>query len=265
MISNRGESVIVVVDLPQGVGLFTTVWGPDYDLTDIEVGWTNGPGLSAGGDGVTLFVGGPATENIVDFELYPAAPSGVSYDVVLGGFSQQGTGMVQLGTNIAIATTLTAGATGLEPAIGSPGNKGPVAPLAAEISVTEIFAGQAGADLTADWFELKNTGTAPWTAGSDPDLYYDDDSSEPLDAVLIQGIPTIPPGQHAIVLITGDAADVTTFEEVWGEVIDLSGVPIGTADGAGLGGGGDAVTIWLGDPNTTMPVDTAFYPDTGEL
>lgn len=258
-----GESVVVLIDVASAVDVFTAVWSPDYNLTGVEIGWTAGSGLGQGGDAVTLFRGTPSTENIVDFAAFQAIPSGVSYDFILGAFSEAGIGMVQLGTNIAVATTATAGADGAEPAIGSPGNLGPIYTTASDLQITEIFSGQAGADLTADWFEIKNTGTEAWVAGVDPDLYYDDDSAAPADATLIQGITQIQPGATAIVLITGSTDDVTTFVDVWSPVIDLTGVEIGYTDGAGLGGGGDAVTLWLGAPAATTPIDTASYPDTG--
>ena len=44
-----------------------------------------------------------------------------------------------------------------------------------DLIISEIFSGQAGADLTADWFEIKNNGTTAWISGVDPDLYYDDE------------------------------------------------------------------------------------------
>ena len=258
-----GESAIVVIDGEAAVQVFKDVWGPDYNLTNVQVGWADGSGLSSGGDGVTLFLGGPTTESIVDFEAYPAQPSGVSYDVVLGAFSIQGAGRTDtLGTNVAVATAATAGGSGTEPAIGSPGNRGPISMPMAELVITEIFPGQAGDDLTEDWFEITNLGTAPWTAGVDSTLYYDDESAEPADADPIQGITAIAPGATAIVLITDNPAAVAEFTDVWSPVIDLAGVEIGTVDGAGLGGGGDAVTLWLGNPSATMPIDTAVYPDT---
>lgn len=130
------------------------------------------------------------------------------------------------------------------------------------LEITEIFAGQAGADLTADWFEIHNAGTADWVSGTDPDLYYDDDSADPTTADLIQGINTIPAGGYAIVLITGSTIDVDTFTDVWSEVIDLTGVEVGFTDGAGLGGAGDTVNLWLGDPLASAPFETASYPDT---
>lgn len=135
-------------------------------------------------------------------------------------------------------------------------------PASYTLQVTEIFSGQAGADLTADWFEIQNTGTQDWVSGTDPDLYYDDDSADATTADLIQGISTIPAGGFAIVLISNTPADITQFIDVWGAVIDLTGVEVGYTDGAGLGGGGDAVNLWLDDPLLSSPFTTATYPDT---
>ncbi len=257
-----GESVIVMIGVAADADSFFDVWSPDYDLTGIEIGWTDGSGLSQGGDGVTLFLGGPSVMNIVDFESYPPPASGVSYDVVLEAFSMEGAGIDTLGTNIAVATTATAGSDGMEPAIGSPGNQGPIVTPAAELVITEIFPGQSGDDLTEDWFEIRNIGNAPWVAGVDSTLFYDDESADPADAVPVQGIETILPGATAVILLTDTPADTLTFIDIWSPVIDLTGVEIGFADGSGLGGGGDAVTLWAGDPNTTMPIDMAAYPDT---
>nr|MBX2877857.1 DUF3616 domain-containing protein [Saprospiraceae bacterium] len=257
-----GQSAIVVLDAEAGVNTFSTIWSPVYDLTGVGIGWADGAGLGQGGDAVTLFQGTPAPENIKDSESYPAAPSGISYDLILQAFSVQGGGMVETGTNIAVATLATAGSDGTEPAIASPGNVGPVDAPSVELIITEIFPGQEGDDLTADWFEIRNEGTAAWVSGEDADLYYDDESADPTAADLIQGITRIDPDATAIVLITDNTADIDAFRDVWSPVIDLTGVEIGFTDGAGLGGGGDAVALWLGDPNQSNPVDTASYPDT---
>ncbi len=131
------------------------------------------------------------------------------------------------------------------------------------LQITEIFSGQAGDDLTADWFEINNTGTEAWISGVDPDLFYDDDSADGTTADVIQGITAIQPGGYVIVLITDNTGnELTTFNDVWSPVVNLAGIEIGFTDGAGLGGGGDAVNLWAGDPLTTTPVDTESYPDT---
>ncbi|MEO0898157.1 MAG: DUF3616 domain-containing protein [Bacteroidota bacterium] len=256
-----GESVVIVIDNDAAVNVFSTVWSPDYDLNGVEIGWTDGSGLGQGGDGVTLFVGTPDITTIVDYEAVGASPSGLSYDVVTASFSQNGSGVVQIGTNIAVATTATAGSSGTEPAVGSPGNQGPLNALSFDLKITEIFPGQEGDDLTADWFEIKNNGTTSWVSGVDPDLFYDDESFDASAADTVFGIAEIAPGQTAIVLI-GTGSDTTDFINVWSQVLDLTEVEIGWADGSGLGGGGDAVGLWVGDPNAGFPTDTASYPDT---
>lgn len=133
---------------------------------------------------------------------------------------------------------------------------------AINLTISEIFPGQAGTDLTADWFEIKNMGADAWVSGVDADLFYDDESADPTTADLIQGITEIQPNERVIVLITDDTNEITTFIDVWGVVLDLTNVQIGYTDGAGLGGGGDAVTLWLGDPTLSAPVASAAYPDT---
>ena len=131
------------------------------------------------------------------------------------------------------------------------------------LEISEIFSGQEGTDLTADWFEITNTGTMAWTSGVDDDLYYDDESADGTTADIIQGITDIQPGEFVIVLVADNTAgEITQFTDVWGPVVNLNGVEIGFTDGAGLGAGGDAVNIWLGDPTATTPIDTATYPDT---
>ncbi|MBT0608534.1 choice-of-anchor I family protein [Aequorivita echinoideorum] len=133
--------------------------------------------------------------------------------------------------------------------------------VAPQLSITEIFSGQEGADLTADWFEIENTGTVAYDVAVNGALFYDDDSAAGAEADIINGINTIQPGEFAI-LVIGNAADVTTFTNVWSPVINLTGVAIGFTDGAGLGAGGDAVTLWLNDPLTTSPIASGSYPDT---
>ncbi len=254
-----GESVIVLVtgDVAD-VTTFQNVWGQVVDLTNVEIGTTDGSGQGSGGDGVTLWIGDPQTTMPVDFASYPDTGSndGQSYDVELMAFSTVGN------ANGAVATLLGGGANSNVPNIASPANAPAIMP-SIDLVVTEIFPGQAGTDLTADWFEIKNNGGLAWVSGTDPDLFYDDDSADGSVADLITGITDIQPGESVIVLVTDNQADVTTFTNVWSEVLDLTGVEVGTTDGSGLGSGGDGVTLWLGDPQTTSPVSIATYPDTG--
>ncbi|MDT0554601.1 choice-of-anchor I family protein [Patiriisocius hiemis] len=253
-----GETIIVLItDDVNEVTTFTGVWSPVIDLSGIEIGTTDGAGLGGGGDAVTLWVGDPTATTPVDSATYPdtAANDGQSYDSDLGAFSVVGN------ANGAVETIALGGDAANVPNIGSPGN-GPAITSMFNLLITEIFSGQAGDDLTADWFEITNTGVDAWISGVDGDLYYDDESASSTDADIINGITDIQPGETIIVLITDDVNEVTTFTGVWNPVIDLSGIKIGTTDGAGLGGGGDTVTLWVGDPTATTPVDSATYPDT---
>lgn len=138
---------------------------------------------------------------------------------------------------------------------------GTVAASNFDLQITEIWPGQAGTDVTADWFEITNVGTTAWVSGVDPDLFYDDESQDAAAADLIQGITQLDPGESAVVVV-GVAADATDFSNVWNPVIDLNGVDVGFTDGAGLGGGGDAVTLWVGDPTAAGVLsDFEAYPE----
>ena len=93
------------------------VWGPVIDLIGVEVGFVDGAGLGSGGDAVTLWVGDPTTTGVLaDVVAYPAATSGVSYDVDRAAESVAG-------QNGAVETLALAGTSGTEPAVGSPGGE----------------------------------------------------------------------------------------------------------------------------------------------
>ena len=131
-----------------------------------------------------------------------------------------------------------------------------------DLRITEIWPGQVSTDVTADWFEIANYGTRAWVSGVDDDLYYDDESADFSAADIIAGIRSIEPNGVAIVVI-GVEADATEFAAAWNPAIDLNGIDIGYSDGAGLGGGGDAVNLWLGLPTAqNLPFETESYPDT---
>ncbi len=142
-------------------------------------------------------------------------------------------------------------------AINTPGaSNRPVGPV---LEITEIWSGnENGDDLTEDWFEITNNGPIAWTPALG-ELYFDDDSQDPTAADLISGITSIQPGESVIAI---DAADTANFIAVWEDVYNITGVKIGTYAGAGLSGGGDGVTLWIGDPNTVGNiVDFESYPD----
>lgn len=130
------------------------------------------------------------------------------------------------------------------------------------IAVSEIWSGQSGSDITADWFEITNTGDDTLDFSQMP-LYYDDDSANPDEAAQIQGLTTLAPGATAIVMVDGDADSADAFRQAWASDADLDGVEIGyTGSAAGLGSGGDQVTLWLGEPGRDTLATEAAYPDT---
>lgn len=253
-----GESVIVLITGDTNdITVFTDVWNPVIDLSNVEVGYTDGSGLGGGGDAATLWLGDPTLSVPVASAAYPDTTNndGQSYDSDLDAFSVVGN------ANGAVETIALGGANADVPNIGSPGN-GLAAPPALGLTITEIFPGQEGDDLTVDWFEIRNNGLDAWVSGVDANLYYDDESASGADADLIMGISEIQPNERVIVLLTDDVNDIDVFNDVWSPVLDLTNTQIGYTDGSGLGGGGDAVTLWLGDPLLTTPIDTATYPDT---
>lgn len=130
-----------------------------------------------------------------------------------------------------------------------------------DLQVTEIWPGnEPGANLTEDWFEITNFGTEAWVSGVDPDLFFDDDSQDPASGVVLQGITQIAPGE-SVVLVNGGATGATEFITLWGAALDLSSTQVGNYDGAGLGQGGDGVTLFVGGPAVDTLADFEDYPD----
>ena len=138
----------------------------------------------------------------------------------------------------------------------------PPTPQDLGIAISEIWPGQSGSDITEDWFEITNTGETTLDFTQTP-LYYDDDSANPDEAAQVQGLTTLAPGAAAIVMVDGDSEAVDTFRQAWSNNADLEGVEIGyTGSAAGLGSGGDQVTLWLGKPGRDTLAAQQAYPDT---
>ena len=249
-----GESIVAIDD--SSTSEFISIWSSVYNLTGIQIGTYDGAGLGGGGDAVTLFmsIGAPVdVSSVVDYEAYPDTDTnpGQSYDVIKGDFS--------VIAELPYKPVATIGNNEGESAIGSPGNLGPAQP---NLQITEIWPGNSdGENLTADWFEITNEGSGVWTPAMG-DLYFDDESQDPIDAALINGITSIQPGESIIAI---DDSSISEFISIWSSVYNLTGIQIGTYDGAGLGGGGDAVTLFMsiGAPvDVSSVVDYEAYPDT---
>ena len=146
------------------------------------------------------------------------------------------------------------------PALG--GTTGP------DLQITEIYSGQEGGDPTPDWFEVTNFGDAAWDTSVHGELYFEDDSSDPLRADLISGVPVIEPGQR-VVFVDGGPDGLAEFLAAWSNV---PGIVAGSYDGSGLSGGGDAVTLYTGSSNfpddginSETLLDLEAYPSLDDL
>jgi hypothetical protein len=132
-----------------------------------------------------------------------------------------------------------------------------------DLQITEIWPGNdPGDNLSEDWIEVTNLGDMPWTAATDGDLYFDDESAEPGDAALMSGVLSIAPGESVVFVDDASPAD---WIFLWSTAFDINDLPqVGTYAGAGLGQGGDGVAIWVSiDPpdGATPLADFEMYPD----
>lgn len=137
------------------------------------------------------------------------------------------------------------------------------------LQISQMFPG--GPDdnhLTADWFQIVNEGDAPWDASVDGDLWYDDSSSDVTEAVPLVGVSSIPAGGSAVFVEISDASPtfdpLAEFLSFWNPAL------VGTHEGSGLGGGGDAVTLYRAPPGAQtvddlVQLDREAYTDTGVL
>ena len=133
-----------------------------------------------------------------------------------------------------------------------------------QLQVTEIWSGnEPDSNLSQDWFEVTNIGESVWTAASFGDLYFDDDSADPSKADLMSGIASIAPGE-SVIFVDGGTIGAADWLVLWSG--DLVTAPqVGSYDGAGLGKNGDAVTLFVDDPDSGVNLwQLAFetYPGT---
>jgi predicted extracellular nuclease/2',3'-cyclic-nucleotide 2'-phosphodiesterase (5'-nucleotidase family) len=180
-------------------------------------------------------------------------------DFIPASESETGFAQIAVAYEVSGATAvygLTFGGAAIEVPVDGGDTPAPT-PAAFDLKITEMWAGQDGDDLTADWFEITNTGAEAWVSGVDAPLFYDDDSQDPTVADAINGLDRIDPGQSAIVVI-GDAADAAAFADVWSPVTTLG--EVGYTDGAGLGAGGDGVALFVGGPSAATLADFAAFP-----
>ena len=136
------------------------------------------------------------------------------------------------------------------------------ASAAYDLRITEIWMGnEPGENLSEDWIEITNFGSTAWTAATDGQLWFDDDSFDATTADMLMGVASIAPGE-SVVFVDGLLAGLNEFTALWSPVVTLG--QVGNYEGAGLGQGGDAVGIWISPTQPTVgtaPNFTAGYPD----
>jgi len=114
---------------------------------------------------------------------------------------------------------------------------------AIDLRVTEIWPGnEPGSNLSRDWFELTNFGDEAWTAAAFGDLFYDDESADPADATLLEGISSIAAGE-SVIYVVDTVGSIAPWNDLWDDVVTLG--QVGNTDGSGLSQGGDGVTLFL--------------------
>lgn len=121
-----------------------------------------------------------------------------------------------------------------------------------DFKITEVYIGLSGPDGTEDWIEVTNFGT---TAGDTGTLIYDDESLSIADGGALDSF-ILQPGESAVFLIDSGAAEVATFQSVWG-----TGATVGTtADGGGLSQSGDTAALLdnVGNVIDAVTYDNSF-------
>jgi uncharacterized protein YjiK len=236
-----GESAVFVEGTTATVAGFEAAWFPGGTTpAGLQIGHYSGSGvgLSSGGDQVNVF--DAAGEHLagIAFGVSPGAAPFTTFVNSAGLGSGAG----------APPTITTQAAVGVDGAfavdggneVGSPG----AAPVPTPVAVTEVAPwGNGEVEYEADWFELTNE-TA---AALDLSGWKMDDSSDAFgNAVALEGVSTLAPGESALFLETESATTVANFKQSWFGSAVPAGLQVGTyhGSGVGLGGSGDAVNVF---------------------
>jgi hypothetical protein len=222
----------------------------------------SGVGFSTGGDGVNVFNAEGTHLTGVSFGGNAGTGSPLtaaeSFDnhAALGGF----------GTPTTISALSVEGQFGARNAhdqIGSPGG----IETMPTVKITEVDpSGSSSSTYGADWFELTNTGS---TAAGPGSWKMDDNSDAFANAVALEGVAAIAPGETVLFIETEPSVETTEKEKVgkfktawFGSSVPV-GLQFGTYHGSGVGlsGSGDQVNIFnrIGEPVTgvNFGADTA--------
>lgn len=124
------------------------------------------------------------------------------------------------------------------------------------VRITEVAPWSSGnSPVGADWFELTNTGT---TTVDISGWKMDDSSNSFANAVTLNGITSIAPGESVIFLESSSAGISAAFLSNWFGANAPAGLQVGTYSGGGVGlsTGGDAVSVY--DANGVLQANVSF-------
>jgi hypothetical protein len=231
-----GESVIFIesADATAAALNFIFVWFNGFPPAGLQIGTYSGSGvgLGTGGDAVNLFDGSGVVQANVTFG---AATSNLTFDNAAG---LDGTAISQLsaaGINGAFAALNDSNQ------IGSPGA------IAPSLIISEVAPWSSSiAPLSADWFEVTNTGPGAVDISG---WKMDDSSASFGSAVALSGVTSIAAGESVVFIESADLPTVASnFNHVWFNDTPPAGLQIGAYNGSGvgLGTGGDAVNLFDG-------------------
>lgn len=231
-----GESVIFIEtsDLNTATAAFKTLWFGANPPAGLQIGSYSGSGigLGTGGDAVNLYDNGSRLRAKVVFGSSPTGPSYPTFDNAIG------LNGVTISTLSAVGRYGAFAAVNDANEIGSPGTTG-------KLIISEVAPWSSGnSPVGADWFEVSNTGarTVDITGWK-----VDDSSAVFANAVALNGITNIAPGESVIFIEAADLASAkTAFLNNWFGANPPAGLQIGNYSGSGIGlsSGGDAVNLY---------------------
>lgn len=246
-----GQSAIFLQGDSDDAANFESSWFASGLPSGFTIGYYDGPGLGTGGDGVTIF---NAADDLVTGIAFGVSTTGRTFDNAAGA----GSTSAPFPT---VSTLSTAGTNGAFTASGEVGSPGTIGTPLASVTVSEVMPTGSSAADGADWFELTNTGgSAVALAG----WKMDDDSNTLANAVALNGVDSLAPGQSAV-FIEGTATTAAAFTTAWFGSSVPSGFAIGYYSGAkvSLGSGGDQVNVFDAPGNRVTGVAFGTSPTVG--
>ncbi|MGE0102664.1 MAG: lamin tail domain-containing protein [Blastocatellales bacterium] len=251
-----GESVIFLetTDLAGKSAAFRTLWFGANPPAGLQIGSYSGAGvgLSTGGDQVNLFDAAGTVQASVTFEASPGGPF-PTFDNAVGLNNATISQLSAVGVNGAFAAANDSAE------IGSPGTIAGVSLIISEVAPWS--SGNSDPSLGVDWFEVTNIGKA---AADIVGWKMDDSSKNINNAVALNGITTIAPGESVIFLETSDLAGKSAaFRTLWFGANPPAGLQIGSYSGSGVGlsTGGDQVNLF--DAAGTVQASVIFEASPG--